>query len=101
MDAHDQYLSLLVATDAALLMILALLAKKLLVWKPPARQPISRRRQEPVERLWFGSVPRRTRVVLVIGVCLGGAVTGVAGATAPAALMVCVAGAVLILLATR
>jgi len=50
MDA-DQLLSLLVATDAALLLILALVAKKRLEWKRP---PVSRRR-----RLWRRALSAR------------------------------------------
>ena len=53
MDA-DQLLSLLVATDAGLLLILALVAKKRLEWKRPATKQIS-----PRLRRWRRSLSSR------------------------------------------
>jgi hypothetical protein len=103
-DAHDPYLSLLVATDAALLMILALLAKKQLERKRPALQPISRRGRDPVEHLSFRQWPAWMKGVLLVGVCVGGAVAGgagVSGAVAPAAAVAYLAAAVFLLLTIR
>ena len=58
----DQLLSLLVATDAGLLLILALVAKKRLEWKRPSRRQISprlrRRRRSLPSRPPAGWWPR-------------------------------------------
>ncbi len=103
-DPHDQFLSLLVAADAALLMILALLAKKQLERKRPVPQPISRRGREFDAHHSFSHWPAWVKVVLVVGVCVGGAVVsgaGVSGAVAPAAAVACLTAAIFVLLATR
>ena len=68
--ARDQYLSLLVATDAALLVILALVAKKRLEWKPPAPQPIYLTRRHYDDRFSRRRRPRRPGAVLVVCICV-------------------------------
>jgi hypothetical protein len=103
MEAEHPYLSLLVALDAALLLILAGLAKKQLEWKRPAPQPSSRRRERPA-RGSLGPLPRWMQVVLIIGICLGGIVAsgaGLSGAAAPTAAAAYAAAAIFVLFATR
>lgn len=101
---EQQYLSILVALDAALLLILAGLAKKQLDWKRPAPQPVSRRLRERPGRSPVAPLPRWMRAVLIAGVCLGGAVAGgasLAGAVAPTAAVAYVAAAIFVVVATR
>jgi hypothetical protein len=101
--ADQQYLSLLVALDAALLLIVAGLAKKQLDSKRPERPWISRLRRDHSVRV-IGLLPRRMRFVLVAGICVGGAVAGgagLAGAVAPPAAAAYVAAAAFVLFATR
>ena len=91
MSADPEYVSLLVALDAALLLILAGLAKKQLAWKQ-APEPVLRRSNRGLRRIAVG------------GVCAAAAVAtaaAVAGAVAPAAALAYIAAAVFAVFATR
>jgi hypothetical protein len=105
MEAHGPLLSVLVALDAALLLILAGLAKKQLQWGRPATQPASRRRlgDPAARRRAMGAPPRWLRGAS-IAVCVAGvlaAVAGIAGLVTPAAALAYLTAAACALLATR
>ncbi|MFL5931972.1 MAG: hypothetical protein ACJ75P_12000 [Gaiellaceae bacterium] len=104
MAPDPQYLSILVALDAVLLLILAGVAKKQLEWKRSEYQPISRRGRERSQRPAVVPIPGWMKGVLVAGICLGGAVAsgaGLVGALAPPAVVAYVAAAILVVFATR
>jgi hypothetical protein len=102
-DQH--YLWVLVALDAALLMmILAGLAKKRLEWKRPVAQPIARRQRDESHRPSIGPLPGWMRDMLAAGTGVGGAVAvgaNLAGAAVPPAVLAYIAAGVLLLLVTR
>jgi hypothetical protein len=101
--ANQQYVSILVALDAALLLIVVGLAKKQLDWKRPELPLISRRRRDRSLQT-IGPLPRRMRFVLVAGICVGATVAsgaGLADAVAPQAAAAYVAAAAFALFATR
>jgi hypothetical protein len=101
-DRH--YLSVLIALDAALIMmILAGLAKKRLEWKRPAAQPVARQRDDS-SRPSFGPLPGWMRDFLAAGTGIGGAVAigaGLAGAAVPPVALAYIAAGALVLLAMR
>jgi len=99
-----QYLSILVALDAALLLILAGVAKRQLDWKRPEPEPISGRGSERSQRPAAVPIPGWMKGILVAGICLGGAVAsgaGLAGALAPPVVVAYVAAAILAVFVTR
>jgi hypothetical protein len=105
MEADGQLASVLVALDAALLLIVAGLAKQQLEWRRPAPQPASRRRlrDEAARRRASGAPPRWLRGA-AIAVCFAGVVAGfagIAGVVTPAAALAYLAAAACALLAAR
>jgi hypothetical protein len=100
----QQYISLLVALDAALLLILAGLAKKQLDWKRPAAQPLSRRGRDRPQWTALAPLPGWMKAVLIAGICLGSAVAGGAGladAVSPGAVVSYIVAALFVVCATR
>jgi hypothetical protein len=100
----QQYISLLVALDAAALLILAGLAKKQLDWKRPAVQPLSRRGRDRPNSPALAPLPGWMKAVLIAGICLGSAVAGgagLAGAVSPGAVVSYLIAALFVVFATR
>jgi hypothetical protein len=102
---EQHYLWVLVALDAALLMmILAGLAKKRLEWKRPVAQPAARRQRGGSQRPSIGPLPGWMRDVLAAGTGIGGALAvgaSLAGAVVPPVALAYIAAGALVLLATR